>query len=101
MSALTGLLLTCLVMFMLGYGLGVANTSRHHQAERRILDELACGGAQFALDISRRSGVGIGRVYVHLARLEQEGRVSSGLENIDPAAEGRPQRRYYRLRSEI
>lgn len=94
------LLLTALVVFALGYALGVASTNRRLQAERRILRELDCSGVQSALDLSKRTGVGIGSVYVHLARLEQEGRVESVWENINPAAEGRPRRRFYRLRTQ-
>lgn len=32
-----------------------------------------------------------------LARLERLGRLSSRWEDVDPSAEGRPARRYYRL----
>ncbi len=100
MIAVAGGVLTALILLLLGFGLGVAYSNREHEAGRRIHDLLEQRGPEYALEISRRTGLSVGTVYVHLARMEQAGRVTSGLENIDPAVAGRPQRRFYRLRRE-
>lgn len=53
------------------------------------------GGQHYALELSRDSRVNIGTIYAVLARLEQHGIVTSAVEDVDPAAAGRPARRYY------
>jgi len=54
-------------------------------------DELA--GA----DVAKRSGLASGTLYPILLRLESAGWFESRWEKIDPASEGRPRRRLYRL----
>jgi PadR family transcriptional regulator PadR len=51
----------------------------------------------YGLDVSRRVRLPTGSIYPILARLEQAGWVNSEWEDIDPVAEGRRPRRYYRL----
>jgi PadR family transcriptional regulator PadR len=60
-----------------------------------LLDHLR--GQHYGLEISRETGLPTGSVYPILARLEQHGWVESAWEDIDPVAEGRRPRRYYRL----
>lgn len=55
---------------------------------------------QYALELSRDAEVSVGSIYAVLARLEQQRLVDSKTEDIDPAAEGRPARRYYKLTAE-
>ncbi len=79
---------------------------RNRQAMRRRQDDAAVLRAIRMLrpeyasgyPISRLAGVGIGRVYVALARMEADGRVTSDWET--PSAflsEFRPRRRLYRI----
>jgi PadR family transcriptional regulator len=51
----------------------------------------------YGLAIASRTGLAAGTTYPILARFEQAGWVTSDWEATDPAAEGRPRRRYYRL----
>ncbi|HTA12713.1 MAG TPA: helix-turn-helix transcriptional regulator [Solirubrobacteraceae bacterium] len=51
----------------------------------------------YGLDLSKRSGLKPGTIYPILARLLQAGWLERRWEAIDPAAEGRPRRRLYRL----
>lgn len=51
----------------------------------------------YGFDLSRRTGLKSGSLYPILARMEAGGLVTSSWEEVDPAAEGRPRRRYYRL----
>ncbi len=48
-------------------------------------------------DLSRQSGLRSGVLYPILRRLLDAGWLEDGWEDIDPVAEGRPARRYYRL----
>jgi DNA-binding PadR family transcriptional regulator len=48
-------------------------------------------------NLAAASGLAGGTVYPILTRLEQRGVVESADEQIDPAAEGRPARRYWRF----
>jgi PadR family transcriptional regulator, regulatory protein PadR len=48
-------------------------------------------------DISRATGIGSGTLYPLTARLQAAGWLTSEWEIIDPAAEGRPRRRFYKL----
>jgi PadR family transcriptional regulator, regulatory protein PadR len=57
-------------------------------------------GEHYGLEVAREAGLLSGSVYPILARLEQAGWVSSAWEDIDPVAEGRRPRRYYRLTGE-
>jgi PadR family transcriptional regulator PadR len=57
----------------------------------------APGRELYGLELADETGLLPGTAYPILARLENEGWVSSRWEDIDPAAEKRPARRYYRL----
>jgi PadR family transcriptional regulator PadR len=54
----------------------------------------------YGLELSRASGVKTGTLYPTLARLEEARWLASAWEEIDPALEGRPRRRLYRLTGE-
>lgn len=49
------------------------------------------------IDVARKLKIGSGTLYPLLARLAWAGWLSSGLEEIDPSVENRPQRRLYKL----
>jgi len=51
----------------------------------------------YGLSLSKRSGLKPGTIYPILARLLEAGWVERRWEDIDPAQEGRPKRRLYRL----
>lgn len=51
----------------------------------------------YGLQISQAAGLATGTIHPILARLEGLGWLESRWEDIDPATEGRPRRRYYRL----
>jgi PadR family transcriptional regulator, regulatory protein PadR len=51
----------------------------------------------YGLELSEETGLLPGTAYPILLRLENEGWVTSRWEDIDPRAEKRPARRYYRL----
>ena len=51
----------------------------------------------YGLELSEETGLLPGTAYPILLRLENEGWVTSRWEDIDPHAEKRPRRRYYRL----
>jgi PadR family transcriptional regulator PadR len=55
---------------------------------------------RYGLQIMQDTGLPSGTLYPILVRLERAGWVESRWEDIDPVAEGRPSRRYYRLTSE-
>src|ERR1700733_12303397 len=55
------------------------------------------GREYYGLELSQETGLQPGTAYPILLRLEQEGWVTSRWEDIDPRAEKRPARRYYRL----
>lgn len=52
---------------------------------------------RYGLQLMQDTGLASGTLYPILVRLERAGWVQSQWEEIDPAAEGRPSRRYYRL----
>lgn len=52
---------------------------------------------RYGLQLMQATGLPSGTLYPILARLERAGWVESRWEEVDPAAEGRPSRRYYRL----
>jgi len=51
----------------------------------------------YGLQISKAAGLATGTIHPILARLEGLGWLDSRWEDIDPAVEGRPRRRYYTL----
>jgi PadR family transcriptional regulator PadR len=51
----------------------------------------------YGLELSKRAGLQPGTIYPILDRLLQAGWLDRRWEDIDPAAEGRPRRRLYRL----
>ena len=52
---------------------------------------------RYGLDLMAEAGLPSGTLYPILVRLEKAGWVRAQGEEIDPVAEGRPARRYYRL----
>lgn len=54
----------------------------------------------YGLEICKTAELPSGTIHPVLARLERCGWLESCWENIDPAEEGRPRRRYYRLSPE-
>jgi PadR family transcriptional regulator, regulatory protein PadR len=55
------------------------------------------GRELYGLELSEETGLLPGTAYPILLRLEDEGWVTSWWEDVDPRAEKRPTRRYYRL----
>ncbi|WP_067496971.1 PadR family transcriptional regulator [Actinoplanes sp. TFC3] len=55
---------------------------------------------RYGLQIMQATGLPSGTLYPILVRLERAGWVESKWEDVDPALEGRPSRRYYRLTAE-
>jgi PadR family transcriptional regulator len=53
--------------------------------------------ARYGLEIGTATGLPSGTIHPILARLESVGWANSDWEDIDPSAENRPRRRYYRL----
>ena len=51
----------------------------------------------YGLEINRAARLKTGSLYPILARLEDAGWLEGAWEEVDPASEGRPRRRYYRL----
>ena len=58
------------------------------------------GREMYGYEVVRAAGLASGTVYPILARLEAAGWAESEREKINPQAEGRPPRRYYRLTAE-
>lgn len=56
--------------------------------------------ARYGLELMRATGQPSGTLYPILARLQEAGWLRADWEDIDPAVEGRPARRYYRLTAE-
>lgn len=54
-------------------------------------------GEMYGLEVGQETGLQPGTVHPILQRLNREGWVASRWEDIDPRAEKRPARRYYRL----
>jgi DNA-binding PadR family transcriptional regulator len=52
---------------------------------------------RYGLDLMQDTSLASGTLYPMLVRLERAGWVNAQWEDIDPVAEGRPKRRYYRL----
>jgi DNA-binding PadR family transcriptional regulator len=55
------------------------------------------GAERYGLELSKRSGLKPGTIYPILDRLMKVGWLERRWEDIDPAIEGRPRRRLYRL----
>ncbi len=55
---------------------------------------------RYGLQLMQDTGLPSGTLYPILVRLERAGWVASRWEDVDPVAEGRPTRRYYRLTGE-
>ncbi|EXG81154.1 PadR family transcriptional regulator [Cryptosporangium arvum] len=55
---------------------------------------------RYGLDLMRATGQPSGTLYPILLRLQRAGWVTATWEDVDPAAAGRPARRYYRLTPE-
>jgi PadR family transcriptional regulator, regulatory protein PadR len=67
-----------------------------------VLRALLADPAQelYGVEIGHAAGLPSGTVHPILARIEGVGWLTSRWEDIDPRAEGRPARRYYRLTPE-
>jgi PadR family transcriptional regulator len=52
---------------------------------------------RYGLELAKRTGLKSGTVYPALGRLEQEGWLTSAVEDVDPRQAGRPARRIYTL----
>jgi PadR family transcriptional regulator, regulatory protein PadR len=65
---------------------------------RIFLDDIT--QPRYGYELMRATGYPSGKLYPVLARLERAGWLTKELEDIDPAAEGRPARRLYRLSAE-
>jgi DNA-binding PadR family transcriptional regulator len=52
---------------------------------------------RYGFELMRLAGLPSGTLYPALARLESVGWLSSYREDVDPVAEGRPPRRFYRI----
>ncbi len=52
---------------------------------------------QYGLDVMRATGLASGSLYPILHRLLEAGWVAARWEDVDPAEQGRPARRFYRL----
>ncbi|MGK5681865.1 PadR family transcriptional regulator [Actinoplanes sp. URMC 104] len=65
----------------------------------KVLAALVADPAEqrYGLELMQDTRLPSGTLYPILARLERAGWVESRWEEIDPVAEGRPSRRYYRL----
>lgn len=65
----------------------------------RVLSALLAdpGADRYGLDLMQDTGLASGTLYPILIRLQRAGWVESYWEDIDPVAQGRPSRRYYRL----
>ncbi|MBM7774906.1 DNA-binding PadR family transcriptional regulator [Actinokineospora baliensis] len=52
---------------------------------------------RYGLELCAAAGLPSGTIHPILARLERVGWLRSSWEDVDPSAQGRPRRRYYRL----
>jgi PadR family transcriptional regulator PadR len=68
----------------------------------RVLAALVtdAGADRYGLDLMRATGLASGTLYPILHRLQDAGWLVAHWEDIDPAVENRPARRYYRLTPE-
>ena len=67
-----------------------------------LLDTLLSDPARdwYGFELMERTSLRSGTIYPLLHRLQADGWLTSFREEIDPSAEGRPQRRLYRLTAE-
>ena len=65
--------------------------------ETLVINALASCADMTGGEISRAVGLGIGRLYPVLMRLEEHGRITSRWETETPRPEGPPRRRFYAL----
>ena len=63
---------------------------------RQLMDEPS--REMYGLEICSAAGLPSGTIHPILARLEKVGWLESRWEEVDPAEQGRPKRRYYRLK---
>jgi PadR family transcriptional regulator len=77
----------------------MASTPRITTSVLRVVSAMLADptAERYGLDLMEDTGLASGTLYPILVRLERAGWVESRWEDIDPAAEGRPSRRYYRL----
>lgn len=52
---------------------------------------------RYGFDLMHATGLPSGTIYPALAKLQAAGWLTAGREDIDPRAEGRPARRFYRI----
>lgn len=62
---------------------------------RVFLDDITA--PRYGFELMQHTGLASGTLYPILARLEAAGWLTGHLENVDPSAEGRPVRRFYRI----
>ncbi len=62
---------------------------------RVFLDDVTA--PRYGFELMQRTGLASGTLYPILARLEAAGWLTGHLEDVDPSAEGRPARRFYRI----
>src|SRR5690348_1249784 len=74
---------------------GPRMTLATQQVLRALLDDPA--REQYGLEICDAAGLPSGTIHPILGRLERMGWLESKWEAVEPAAAGRPRRRYYRL----
>ncbi|MFI0481121.1 PadR family transcriptional regulator [Actinomadura sp. 9N215] len=65
---------------------------------RVFLDDVA--QPRYGYELMQLTGFPSGKLYPLLARLERAGWLTKEIENVEPAAAGRPARRMYRLSEE-
>jgi DNA-binding PadR family transcriptional regulator len=75
----------------------MANAPRMTIPTQRVLEALLATDEAYGAEIGTSTYLPSGTVHPILARLEGLGWAASRWESIDPSAEGRPPRRYYRL----
>lgn len=65
--------------------------------EERILVWIRGRGVSWGADIADGLGIGSGKLYPALHRLEFRGHLASSWDGVDPIEPGKPRRRLYRL----
>jgi DNA-binding PadR family transcriptional regulator len=74
---------------------GIRITTAVARVLAALLDDPAAD--RYGLDLIRVTGLPSGTIYPILVRLQRAGWLTAHWEEIDPVAQGRPARRYYRL----
>lgn len=72
-------------------------TRRRQKHETLVIEALSACADMTGGEISRATGMGIGRLYPVLMRLEDLGRITSRWESETPRPDGPPRRRFYAL----